>query len=56
MVGDVQPGAIVLPVPRIDISATAIRMRVAAGQPIRYWVPDPVAAYIASERLYLRDA
>ncbi len=42
-----------LAVPAIDISATAIRDRVAAGKPIRYWVPDEVARYIAAERLYL---
>ena len=50
------PGAVVLPVPRLDISATEIRARVAAGRPVRYWVPDPVAAFIASERLYLPNA
>jgi nicotinate-nucleotide adenylyltransferase len=40
-------------VPAIDISATAIRDRVRAGRPIRYWVPDAVAGYVAAERLYL---
>lgn len=38
--------------PAVDISATAIRARVRAGQSIRYLVPDPVAAYIAAHRLY----
>jgi nicotinate-nucleotide adenylyltransferase len=38
--------------PRIDVSSSLIRRRVAAGQPIRYLVPDPVAEYIASEALY----
>ena len=38
--------------PRIDISSTTIRRRVAAGHPIRYLVPDGVADHIASEGLY----
>ena len=38
--------------PRIDVSSTLIRRRVAAGEPIRYLVPDAVADYIARERLY----
>jgi nicotinate-nucleotide adenylyltransferase len=38
--------------PRIDLSSSLIRRRVAAGQPIRYLVPDPVAAYIAQHGLY----
>jgi nicotinate-nucleotide adenylyltransferase len=38
--------------PRLDISSSMIRRRVAAGQPLRYLVPDAVAAYIDSEGLY----
>ena len=38
--------------PRIDISSTLVRHRVAAGEPVRYLVPDAVADYIASEGLY----
>ncbi len=39
-------------VPRVDISSTAIRARVRAGQSIRFWVPDVVEDYIARHRLY----
>ena len=38
--------------PRLDISSSMIRHRVASGRPIRYLVPDAVAAYIAAEGLY----
>ena len=38
--------------PRLDISSSMIRRRVASGRPIRYLVPDAVASYIAAEGLY----
>lgn len=38
--------------PRIEISSTQIRRRLREGRPIRYLVPEPVAAHIARERLY----
>jgi nicotinate-nucleotide adenylyltransferase len=38
--------------PRIDISSSAIRRRVAEGRPIRYLVPDAVAVAIAQHDLY----
>lgn len=52
----VAPGA-VLPLERIesrrvDISATEIRARVRAGLPIRGFVPESIAHYIATHGLY----
>jgi nicotinate-nucleotide adenylyltransferase len=44
-----------VPVPRVEISATIIRDRVRAGRSIRYLVPDQVAGYIADRGLYRGD-
>jgi len=41
-----------LEMPIIQISSSAIRRRAAEGKPIRYLVPDKVAAYIESNGLY----
>ena len=38
--------------PRLDMSSSLVRERVAAHRPIRYLVPDAVADCIAAERLY----
>jgi len=38
--------------PRLDISSSMIRRRVATGLPLRYLVPDAVASYIDSQGLY----
>jgi nicotinate-nucleotide adenylyltransferase len=41
-------------IPRIDISSSAIRDRVASGRPIRYLVPAAVREAIRDRRLYPR--
>ena len=41
-----------LEMPRIDISSTMVRRRVAQGKPIRYLVPDEVANFIGAQSLY----
>ena len=41
-----------LPTRRIDVSSTEIRERVRLGKPIRGYVTDNVAAYIARDGLY----
>jgi nicotinate-nucleotide adenylyltransferase len=41
-----------LDMPIIQISSSAIRRRAGEGKPIRYLVPDKVAAYIESKGLY----
>ena len=38
--------------PRVDVSSTLVRERVASGRPIRYLVPDRVADYVEANRLY----
>jgi nicotinate-nucleotide adenylyltransferase len=38
--------------PRLDISSSLIRRRAAAGLPLRYLVPEPVAEYIERAGLY----
>ena len=46
------PPALVFDMPRMDISSSLIRRRIAAERPIRYLVPDPVAEHIARRKLY----
>ena len=41
--------------PLIEISGTELRRRVAAGEPVRYLVPDAVADYIERHGLYRTD-
>ena len=38
--------------PQIELSSSELRARVAAGRPIRYLVPDPVAAFIEQHQIY----
>jgi nicotinate-nucleotide adenylyltransferase len=53
----VPPGAdLEVDVPRLDISSTAIRQRLQAGQGVRGWVPDAVADYLSGLRLSRSDA
>lgn len=40
--------------PRLDVSSSDIRRRVAAGRPIRYLVPDEVARAVGGQGLYRR--
>lgn len=47
---------VLLDMPRIGVSSTLVRKRVAAGQPIRYLVPDGVAELIAERGLYAAPA
>ncbi len=45
----------VIDVPAVEVSATEIRQRVAAGRSIRYLVPDAVREYIAAHGLYRKS-
>jgi nicotinate-nucleotide adenylyltransferase len=38
--------------PRVDVSSSLVRRRIREGKPIRYLVPDKVAAHIAARSLY----
>lgn len=46
-------GIVELAIPKLEISATDIRCRVAGGRTIRYLLPDAVADYIHQHHLYL---
>lgn len=43
---------LVVDIPRIELSSSAIRARAAHGLPLRGWVPPAVADYISGLRLY----
>ena len=42
----------IVDMPELDISASDVRQRLREGRPIRYLVPDAVAAYIEARGLY----
>ena len=42
--------------PRMDVSSSLVRHRVARGEPIRYLVPEQVASYIEANGLYAASA
>ncbi len=48
------PRVVRLDNPVVGISSSALRARARAGRPLRYLVPDAVAAYAARHRLYRR--
>ncbi|MCX7791135.1 MAG: nicotinate-nucleotide adenylyltransferase [Chloroflexaceae bacterium] len=41
--------------PRLDLSSTEIRRRIATGRPVRYLVPEAVRQYIADHGLYREE-
>jgi nicotinate-nucleotide adenylyltransferase len=47
-------GVVWLSNPGLEVSSSALRERIAAGQGARYLVPDAVERYIARHRLYVR--
>ena len=49
-------GAVVLEMPRIEISSSLVRRRVAEGEPVEDLVGSSVAGYIADLRLYREPA
>lgn len=51
---DGRPRLLTLQVPGLEIASRDLRRRVAAGEPIRYLVPDAVRDWIAHRGLYVR--
>jgi nicotinate-nucleotide adenylyltransferase len=49
---DAATSAIFLDAPRLDLSASTLRARAAAGRSLRYLVPDAVRAHIEDHALY----
>ncbi len=48
--------AVFVDMPRCDVSSTLVRLRAAAGLPIRYLVPDRVAELVGGRNLYRSSA
>ena len=45
-------GVVVVEVPRIDVSSTEVRRRVAAGEPVSYMIPAAVEGVVRGRELY----
>lgn len=45
----------VLPIPLLEISATAIRAAIGCGRSVRYWLPDAVIDYVNAQHLFLQE-
>ena len=54
--GEAGGGVVFFEMPRLDVSSTLVRRRAAAGRPIRYLVPEPVAEFVAARNLYRSSA
>ena len=54
--GPPAPGVVGLDGPRLQVSSSEIRARVAAGRSVRYLVPDAVIRYIGDHALYVGRA
>jgi nicotinate-nucleotide adenylyltransferase len=52
LAAEAYPGAVGVEVTRVDVSATEVRRRAAAGRSIRYLVPEGVRRVVERERLY----
>lgn len=52
----VPAGVRTLALPQVDLASTTIRARVQAGRTVRYWVPEPVRAYLEQHGLYQSGA
>jgi len=49
-------GAAVVDMPRLDVSSTDLRRRIAAGEPVDFLVPEGARAIVRDRRLYTRDS
>ena len=49
---DAEGRATMLEMPQFGVSSSAVRERAAAGRPLRYLVPEPVARFIEEKRVY----
>jgi len=47
-------GAVVVDMPRLDVSSTDLRRRIAAGEPVDFLVPEGARAILRDRRLYTR--